>query len=53
MPVVLLDEMVLEWSRVGLPAVNDVLAHYNDEGNSKTQLLYPLSFRFPLLAGRT
>ncbi len=27
-PVVLLDEMVLEWSRVGLPAVNDVLAHY-------------------------
>jgi hypothetical protein len=29
MPVVLLDNIVLEWSRQGLPAVNDVLAHYN------------------------
>ena len=28
MPVVLLDEMVLDWLRAGLPAVNDVLAHY-------------------------
>jgi hypothetical protein len=28
MPVVLLDDIVLEWSRQGLPAVNDVLAHY-------------------------
>jgi hypothetical protein len=29
MPVVLLDNIVLEWSRHGVPAVNDVLAHYN------------------------
>jgi transposase-like protein len=29
MPVVLLDEMVLDWLRAGLPAVNDVLAHYS------------------------
>ena len=28
MPVVLLDDIVLDWSRVGVPAVNDVLAHY-------------------------
>jgi hypothetical protein len=28
MPVVLLDEIVFDWSRAGLPAVNDVLAHY-------------------------
>ena len=28
MPVVLLDEIVLDWSHAGLPAVNDVLAHY-------------------------
>jgi hypothetical protein len=28
MPVVLLDNIVLDWSRQGLPAVNDVLAHY-------------------------
>ena len=28
MPVVLLDNIVLEWSREGVPAVNDVLAHY-------------------------
>jgi hypothetical protein len=28
MPVVLLDNIVLEWSRHGVPAVNDVLAHY-------------------------
>ena len=27
-PVVLLDNIVLEWSRHGVPAVNDVLAHY-------------------------
>jgi hypothetical protein len=26
--VVLLDNIVLEWSRQGLPAVNDVLTHY-------------------------
>ena len=31
MPVILLDEMVLDWSRAGLPAVNDVLAHYIGE----------------------
>ncbi len=29
MPVVLLDNIVLEWSRQGLPAVNEVLAHYS------------------------
>jgi hypothetical protein len=29
MPVVLLDNIVLEWSRHGVPAVNDVLAHYS------------------------
>jgi putative transposase len=28
MPVVLLDDIVLEWSRHGVPAVNDVLTHY-------------------------
>ncbi len=28
MPVVLLDDIVLEWSRQGLPAVNKVLTHY-------------------------
>ena len=28
MLVVLWDEMVLDWSRADLPAVNDVLAHY-------------------------
>jgi len=27
-PVVLLDDIVLDWSRQGLPAVNDVLTHY-------------------------
>jgi hypothetical protein len=28
MPVVLLDNIVLDWSREGVPAVNDVLTHY-------------------------
>jgi hypothetical protein len=28
MPVVLLDDIVLDWSREGVPAVNDVLTHY-------------------------
>jgi hypothetical protein len=28
MPVVLLDNIVLDWSRHGVPAVNDVLTHY-------------------------
>ncbi len=37
MPVVLLDEMVLDWLRAGLPAVNDVLAHYT----AATTLLLP------------
>ena len=31
MPVVLLDNIVLEWSRQGLPVVNDVLTHYRGE----------------------
>ena len=31
MPVVLLDDIVLELSCQGLPAVNDVLAHYRGE----------------------
>jgi putative transposase len=35
MPVVLLDNIVLEWSRHGVPAVNDVLAHYRREGVRK------------------
>ena len=30
MLVVLWDEMVLDWSRAGLLAVNDVLAHYRE-----------------------
>jgi hypothetical protein len=38
MPVVLLDNIVLEWSRQGLPAVNDVLAHYSRRGCSKIGL---------------
>jgi hypothetical protein len=29
MPVVLLDDIVLDWSRHGVPAVNDVLTHYS------------------------
>ena len=37
MPVILLDEMVLDWSRAGLPAVNDVLAHYIARGCSKNR----------------
>jgi hypothetical protein len=28
MPVVLLDDIVLDWSLHGVPAINDVLAHY-------------------------
>ncbi len=32
MPVVLLDNIVLDWSRHGVPAVNDVLAHYRGDG---------------------
>jgi hypothetical protein len=35
MPVVLLDNIVLEWSRQGLPAVNDVLTHYRTGGMEK------------------
>jgi hypothetical protein len=41
MPVVLLDEIALDWSREGLPAVNDVLAHYRKRGCSIIWLLYP------------
>jgi hypothetical protein len=37
MLVVLLDEMVLDWSRLGVPAVNDVLAHYMGRGDSNTR----------------
>jgi hypothetical protein len=36
MPVVLLDNIVLDWSCQGLPAVNEVLAHYSRRGCSKT-----------------
>ena len=32
MPVVLLDNIVLDWSRQGIPAVNDVLTHYRSIG---------------------
>ena len=39
MPVVLLDEIVLDWSRAGLPAVNDVLTHYIGEGVRKFHIL--------------
>jgi hypothetical protein len=38
MPVVLLDNIVLEWSRHGVPAVNDVSAHYRTEGYGKISL---------------
>jgi hypothetical protein len=38
MPVVLLDDIVLEWSRQGLPAVNDVLAHYRRSSNQQELL---------------
>jgi hypothetical protein len=36
MPAVLLDDIVLDWSCQGLPAVNEVLAHYSRRGRSKT-----------------
>jgi hypothetical protein len=36
MPVVLLDDIVLDWSRQGLPAVNDVLTHYIGKDVRKT-----------------
>lgn len=32
MSVVLLDNIVLDWSRQGVPAVNDVLTHYSSSG---------------------
>ena len=35
MLVVLLDNIVLEWSRHGVPAVNDVLTHYIDALKSR------------------
>ena len=37
MPVVLLDNIVLEWSRHGVPAVNDVLTHYTAGGGMLPQ----------------
>jgi hypothetical protein len=38
MSVVLLGDMVLEWSRQGLPAVNDVLTHYRRSSNQQELL---------------
>jgi hypothetical protein len=38
MPVVLLGNIVLEWSRQGLPAVNDVLTHYRRSSNQQELL---------------
>ena len=38
MLVVLLDNIVLEWSRHGVPAVNDVLTHYRTGGYGKISL---------------
>ena len=38
MPVVLLGNIVLEWSRRGVPAVNDVLTHYRTGGYGKISL---------------
>jgi len=48
MPVVLLDNIVLEWSCQGLPAVNDVLTHYIKRGCSKMRIL-PSPAGFPPL----
>ena len=39
MPVMLLDNIVLDWSRQGVPAVNDVLTHY-----MRAHLPVPLDF---------
>jgi hypothetical protein len=41
MPVVLLDNIVLDWSCQGLPAVNDVLAHYSMTSGNGARLFYP------------
>jgi hypothetical protein len=38
MPVVLLGNIVLDWSRQGLPAVNDVLTDYRTGGYGKISL---------------
>jgi len=38
MPVVLLDDIVLDWSRHGVPAVNDVLTHYRRSSNQQELL---------------
>lgn len=35
MPVVLSDNIVLDWSRQGVPAVNDVLTHYSSKAEGK------------------
>jgi hypothetical protein len=42
MSVVLLDDMVLEWSRQGLPAVNEVLTHYSGRWLEKPRLRHGL-----------
>ena len=44
MPVVLLDNIVLEWSRHGVPAVNDVLTHYSSvqSQRGRTERTLPL-----------
>jgi transposase-like protein len=45
MRVVLLDEMVLDWSRAGLPAVKDVLAHYSIHCSPRKAICTPAQFR--------
>ena len=47
MPVVLLDNIVLDWSRQGVPAVNDVLTNSLEVISPETTpLLYPISGAF-------
>ncbi len=41
MPVALLDNIVLDWSRQGLPAVNNVLAYYSMTSGNGARLFYP------------
>ena len=49
MLVVLWDEMVLDWLRAGLPAVNDVLAHYTALTGAWFPRPYLVRVRFPHL----
>jgi hypothetical protein len=42
MPVVLLDNIVLDWSCQGLPAVNEVLVHYSGRWLEKPRLRHGL-----------